>query len=186
MKILEKIKLKSIDMLALLTLSRIPLTILFIITFNKSSLLASLIILFFIILSDFIDGKIARKFNINSKAGSILDPYCDLFFVLSTSIFFNLNNLIPISYTLILIFKFVEFNITSYYAGMSSKKIPFMFDSIGRVITALYQGVPFIVLIPALYYYHNIYILFLVIGTLISSLLRIYNLIHNKSNKKHA
>ena len=55
-----------------------------------------------------------------------------------------------------------------------------MFDSVGRVITALYQGVPFVIVIPALYNYCHIYILFLMIGTLISSALRISNLIYTK------
>lgn len=162
---------------------RIPLTILFMMLFKTGNTKLLLFILFIIILTDFIDGRIARKFNISSKIGSILDPYCDLFFVLCTSILFNLYALVSISYTLILILKFAEFNITSYYAGMSSKKIPFMFDSVGRIITALYQGVPFAIVIPSLYNYCHIYILFLIIGTLISSTLRISNLIHTKECK---
>ena len=165
----------------ILTLIRIPLTILFIIFFDNSNRVLLLFILSIIILTDFIDGKIARKFNINSRLGSILDPYCDLFFVLFTSILFNIYDLIPITYTFVLIFKFAEFNITSYYAGMSSNKIPFMFDKVGRVVTALYQGVPFLVVIPFLSEYCSAYIAFLIIGTLISSALRISNLIHTKA-----
>ena len=166
-----------------LTLIRIPLTILFIIFFNTNNKVLQLTILFLIILTDFIDGKIARKFCIQSKIGSILDPYCDLFFVLCTSILFNIYHLVSITYTLILIFKFIEFNVTSYYAGMSSHKIPFMFDSIGRVVSALYQSVPFVVVIPFLYNYCRIYIMFLIVGTLISSVLRISNLIRSKTYK---
>ena len=165
-----------------LTLIRIPLTILFIIFFNtNNNKVLQLTILFLIILTDFIDGKIARKFNVQSRIGSILDPYCDLFFVLCTSILFNLYHLVSMTYTFILIFKFVEFNITSYYAGMSSNKIPFMFDRVGRVVTALYQSVPFVVVIPFLYNYCRIYIIFLIVGTLISSALRISNLICSKT-----
>ena len=108
----------------ILTLIRIPLTILFMILFKIDNTKILLFILFMIILTDFIDGRIARKLKIQSRIGSILDPYCDLFFVLCTSILFNIYDLISISYTLILIFKFAEFNITSYYAGMSSKKFP--------------------------------------------------------------
>jgi len=179
---LETIKKVFIN---ILTLIRIPLTILFIIFFDNSNRVLLLFILSIIILTDFIDGKIARKFNINSRLGSILDPYCDLFFVLFTSILFNIYDLIPITYTFVLIFKFAEFNITSYYAGMSSNKIPFMFDKVGRVITALYQGVPFVVVIPFLSQYCSAYIAFLIIGTLISSTLRISNLIHTKVYKSY-
>ena len=168
-----------------LTLIRIPLTILFVIFFinNNSNIVLQLSILSLIILTDFIDGKIARKLCIQSKIGSILDPYCDLFFVLCTSIMFNIYDLVSITYTFILIFKFAEFNITSYYAGMSSNKIPFMFDKVGRVITALYQGVPFVVVIPFLSEYCSLYIGFLILGTLVSSILRISNLMHAKSYK---
>ena len=189
MRNLEVIKKGFINVL---TLIRIPLTILFIILFNTTdNKVPQLTILSLIILSDFIDGKIARKFNIQSKIGSILDPYCDLFFVLCTSILFNIYNLVSITYTFILIFKFAEFNITSYYAGMSSNKIPFMFDKVGRVVTALYQVVPFVVVIPLLSQYCSAYIAFLVIGTLISSTLRICTLmqpsiiiLHKFSSKK--
>lgn len=167
-----------------LTLIRIPLTILFIILFISNNKFLQFIILSLIILTDFIDGRIARKLCIQSKIGSILDPYCDLFFVLCTSILFNIYDLISITYTLLLILKFAEFNITSYYAGMSSNKIPFMFDKVGRVVTALYQGVPFVVIIPFLSEYRSAYIVFLIIGTLISSTLRISNLIHIKSYNK--
>ena len=181
MRNLERIKKGFI---IILTLIRIPLTILFIILFNTTNNKSpQLIILSLIILTDFIDGKIARKLNIQSKIGSILDPYCDLFFVLCTSILFNIYELVSITYTLILIFKFAEFNITSYYAGMSSNKLSFTFDKVGRVITALYQGVPFVVITPLLYNYCHIYIIFLIVGTLISSALRIYNLIHSNTYK---
>lgn len=180
MRNLETIKKVFIN---ILTLIRIPLTVLFIISFDNGNRVLLLFILSIIILTDFIDGKIARKFNINSRLGSILDPYCDLFFVLCTSILFNIYDLIPTTYTFILIFKFAEFNITSYYAGMSSNKIPFMFDKVGRVVTALYQGVPFVIVIPFLSDYCSTYISFLIIGTLISSALRISNLMYTKAYK---
>ena len=183
MRNLEVIKKGFINVL---TLIRIPLTILFIILFNTTNnKVSQLIILSLIILSDFIDGKIAWKFNIQSRIGSILDPYCDLFFVLCTSILFNIYNLISIIYTFTLIFKFIEFNITSYSAGMSSNKIPFMFDKVGRVVTALYQGVPFVVVIPFLSEYSSLYIIFLIIGTILSSTIRISNLMYPKIYKSY-
>lgn len=148
-------------------------------------MVAQFIVLSLIILTDFIDGKIARKFCIESKVGSILDPYCDLFFVLCTSILFNIYGLVSVVYTSILVLKFVEFNVTSYYAEASSNKIIFTFDRVGRVVSALYQGVPFIVVIPFLSKYCSSYITFLIIGTLISSSLRISNLMRTKAYKSY-
>lgn len=174
MEVIKKILLNT------LTLLRIPLTILFIILFiNDNNILASLILVL-IVITDFIDGKISRKLNITSRLGSILDAYCDLFFVLCTSLLFNYYNLVSVTYTFIIILKFLEFNITSYYSGMSNNKTPFIFDKIGRIVTALYQGVPFVIVIPSLSDFCYLYTTILIIGTFISSALRIFSLLCSK------
>lgn len=160
-----------------LTLIRIPLTILFIILFINNNITLELLVLFLILLTDFIDGKLSRKLNASSKFGGILDVYCDLFFVLCTSILFNVYNLVNIAYTIILVFKFIEFNITSYYAGASKNNIPFVFDKIGKSVTALYQTVPFFIIFPPLSKYSSLYIVCLMTGTIISSILRIFSLV---------
>lgn len=101
--------------------------------------------------------------------------------MLCTSILFNIYNLVDITYTFVLLFKFAEFNITSYYAGISTNKIPFVFDKVGRVITALYQTVPFLVITQSLSNYRSSYITFLIIGTFISSSLRVLNLLQTRN-----
>lgn len=182
MEVIKKILLNT------LTLLRIPLTILFVILFITNNKISASLILFLIVITDFIDGKISRKLNINSRLGSILDAYCDLFFVLCTTLLFNYYNLVSVTYTFIIILKFLEFNITSYYSGMSNNKTPFIFDKVGRIITALYQGVPFIIVIPSLSDFCYLYTTILIIGTFISSALRIFSLLcskvlNNKINK---
>lgn len=174
MEVIKKILLNT------LTLLRIPLTILFIIVFINDNKIPASLILFLIVITDFIDGKISRRLNISSRLGSILDAYCDLFFVLCTSLLFNYYRLVDITYTFIIILKFVEFNITSYYSGMSNNKTPFIFDKVGRIVTALYQGVPFIIVIPSLSDFCYLYTTTLIIGTFISSALRIFGLLHSK------
>lgn len=179
MEVINKILLNT------LTLLRIPLTILFIILFINDNKISASLILFLIVITDFIDGKISRRLNITSRLGSILDAYCDLFFVLCTSLLFNYYNLVSITYTLTIIFKFVEFNITSYYSGMQSNKTPFIFDKVGRIVAALYQGVPFIIVITSLSNFCYLYTTILIIGTFISSSLRIFSLLCSKvSNRK--
>lgn len=160
-----------------ITLIRIPLTILFIILFINDNVTSEFLVLFLILLTDFVDGKLSRKLNASSKFGGILDVYCDLFFVLCTSILFNVYNLVNIAYTIILVSKFIEFNITSYYAGASKNNIPFVFDKIGKTVTTLYQTVPFVVILPAISKYSCLYIACLMTGTIISSLLRISSLV---------
>lgn len=144
---------------------------------NIHNINVEFLILCFILLSDFIDGKISRKLNIASKLGSFFDAYSDLFFVLCTSVLFNVYNLLNMSYTVILILKFMEFNITSYLAGTSKNKVPFVFDNVGRVVTALYQTVPFFIIFPILSKYTYLYVVCLMLGTIISSILRISSLV---------
>lgn len=162
----------------ILTLMRIPLTIFFLILFcsftdDRVMNLVCISLITLVLLSDFIDGKIARKIKAESKMGSILDPYCDLFFVLGTSITFNYYKLIPLYYTILLIFKFSEFNITSMYMRNHKKDKVFVFDKIGRIVCAGYFLVPFFVMVNFLIDFKLIYIIALTIGTLMSSASRI-------------
>jgi hypothetical protein len=74
----------------------------------------------------------------------------------------------------------MEFNITSYLAGTSKNKVPFVFDKVGRVVTALYQTVPFFIIFPILSKYTYLYVVCLMLGTIISSILRISSLVSLK------
>ena len=54
-------------------------------------------------LTDYLDGMIARKFNLQTRLGAILDPLSDKIFYLVPLVFLCKNNLIPFwSFTLIL------------------------------------------------------------------------------------
>jgi CDP-diacylglycerol--glycerol-3-phosphate 3-phosphatidyltransferase len=72
-----------------LSLSRIFFTLLFLIFKDYNNLL--LIILFLVVLSDVLDGYLARKLKISSKFGAIIDPLTDKFFVLIVFSFFLYN-----------------------------------------------------------------------------------------------
>lgn len=61
----------------LLSLMRIIIIPFFAVLFYKGEIVAALILLFISGLSDFFDGKIARKFNQISALGKILDPVAD-------------------------------------------------------------------------------------------------------------
>ena len=61
----------------LLTLIRILIVPLFAYLFLQGQLLAAVVVLFISGLSDFLDGKIARRFNQISALGKILDPVAD-------------------------------------------------------------------------------------------------------------
>lgn len=68
----------------LLSLSRIPLAFIFL----SDNPLYRTIALLLALLSDILDGYIARKYNLSSKLGTIIDPITDKFFVLFALVMF--------------------------------------------------------------------------------------------------
>ena len=115
----------------LLTLSRglAPIVIIPAILFNKLYFVIILLIIF--ALTDFLDGKIARKYNLVSEFGVKLDAVCDKIFAISLIIpaiinhgifIFNFVMEIAISYT----------NLLSYSKGNNPRS-----TIIGKIKTAL-------------------------------------------------
>ena len=115
----------------LLTLSRglAPIVIIPAILFNK--LYFVIILLNIFVLTDFLDGKIARKYNLVSEFGVKLDAVCDKIFAISLIIpaiinhgifIFNFVMEIAISYT----------NLLSYTKGNNPRS-----TIIGKIKTAL-------------------------------------------------
>ena len=115
----------------LLTLSRglAPIVIIPAILFNKLYFVIILLIIF--ALTDFLDGKIARKYNLVSEFGVKLDAVCDKIFAISLIIpaiinhgifIFNFVMQIAISYT----------NLLSYTKGNNPRS-----TIIGKIKTAL-------------------------------------------------
>ncbi len=86
-----------------LSLSRIPLTLLFLI-FSQNKII-SIIILGIVILTDIIDGYIARKNKISSKFGALIDPLADKVFVISALLLFLYLNKIALLEFFILIIR---------------------------------------------------------------------------------
>ena len=56
-------------------------------------------------ITDILDGYVARKFNIVSDIGKLLDPFADKITQISILIFLSLNEMIPIWILLIVLFK---------------------------------------------------------------------------------
>ncbi|MBR0536348.1 MAG: CDP-alcohol phosphatidyltransferase family protein [Clostridia bacterium] len=77
----------------LLSVIRIVLIPFFAYYFLKGDALAAILILFFSGVSDFLDGKIARKFNQVSALGKVLDPVADKFtqITLAVLLFMSFN-----------------------------------------------------------------------------------------------
>ncbi len=87
----------------IITSLRILLTVFFLLAFINGKFLLSLIYFSLVALSDFFDGYLAKKWNVCSKFGAMLDPLADKFTMLSSYLLFYLLNIIPLYITIIVI-----------------------------------------------------------------------------------
>ena len=95
----------------LLSISRLFLVFPLILFLEINKPLYVFILIFIGGITDYLDGSIARKYNLKTRSGAILDPLSDKVFYLIPLVFLCKNNLIPFwSLTLIL---FREFLISS-------------------------------------------------------------------------
>jgi phosphatidylglycerophosphate synthase len=180
-------KLRFMFFVNILTMLRIPLTLLFVYVTNllivhqaafagKISLLISAIIIF----TDLFDGILARKYLVVTRFGQISDVACDFFYIILSMFLFNYYELISIYITSVMIYKFVEFIIFSvlYVDRIQKKDILFLFDKPGRIVSALYYLLPSIQVLYILKYINKyfvmeiIYLLILVLS-LISSIIKL-------------
>ncbi len=94
-----------------------------------------------IALSDFLDGKIARRWICQSYIGVILDVAADSFYILLSLVLLNFYHIIPIWFTAIVILKLVDF-ILSSRIFLVGKKGQFVFDFLGRLTAVGFYILP--------------------------------------------
>lgn len=166
----------------ILTLTRIILTISFLLLLHDLHLYVNntvyftlaVIVFVLICLTDFIDGKIARKINTVTTIGGLLDVAEDLIFILSSTFMLSLHNFIPMWYMVLVLVKFLEFVITSYIINnnQSNVKSLFIFDFFGRVAAVnffLMPGMALFIYIGLKVIIINIFLYITLVLVLISS-----------------
>ena len=139
-----------------ITLLRIPLTIVFayeLINYLKTGQslfgLSSIIISLLIIFSDFIDGKLARKYDVTSKIGQILDVHLDFIYIMVSTSILALYNKLDLYFVVVIVYKFLEFIITSkiFKGRFKNKKSEnFYYDNLGMIASGMYYIIPLIVI----------------------------------------
>ncbi|MCG9876124.1 MAG: CDP-alcohol phosphatidyltransferase family protein [Leptospiraceae bacterium] len=82
----------------IITLSRVFFLLPSIYYLRKNQMLYASIFLFWVFISDFFDGYLARKLNQTSFIGAILDPICDKLVVLALFSYFFLLDMVPAYY----------------------------------------------------------------------------------------
>ena len=91
----ENLRKSLLNIPNILSISRYFLVIPVIVTLENNKPIWALIIIIIGGLTDYLDGLIARKLNLKTRLGAILDPLSDKVFYLVPLIFLCKNNMIP-------------------------------------------------------------------------------------------
>jgi CDP-diacylglycerol--glycerol-3-phosphate 3-phosphatidyltransferase len=171
-----------------ISISRVGLSVIFVayvtgqFAHGKDNLINLVMVFLAICITDLLDGRIARKMCCASVTGARLDVLADLFFIVVSNITLISLGILPAWFLVFIIFKFIEFimtsNFTIKYKYLLNKKV-FIFDNVGRIVSALLFIVPgaaciFQVLIPRIHDdLINIILYLILVGGLYSSYIRI-------------
>lgn len=167
----------------ILTLFRIALSCILNIYINLTlkDLFFPAIMCFFIILTDFFDGYIARRTSVTSRFGAFFDTFADLFFIILTYSVLCSQRILPLWFLFIIAFKFVEFILTSLLIVKYSNNNGILkFDFLGRIAATIFYIIPVYAYISfacsKAIYYRTIWILLLsgLIFALTSSFYRFF------------
>lgn len=99
----------------------------------------------FVWASDFFDGKIARKLNIESRFGSLSDVTVDFIYVISLHIQLTAYGMIPPVFLCVILERLLNFIITSVsISRMEHRSFNFVRDRVGRYVAASFFAIPII------------------------------------------
>lgn len=140
-----------------------------------------LVIFFFIAISDFYDGKLAREYGVESKIGGLFDVLTDFFFMISSCISLNCNALLPIWIIILINVKMLEFLITSKMMTIKKSNNFFVFDKFGKAVAVSFYILPIAIIIvdnlfiDEFYFIQNVLLNTICFFTIISMVQRIYH-----------
>jgi len=127
----------------LITLSRILLALLFIPVFLEHNFNLALIIFSVASISDFFDGYLARKFEVTSKFGAMLDPIADKIFMFFSYSLFAYEKIIPWYLAAVVILRdllIVSVVVICLLKKVNLKFSPLMSSKINTTIQLLFVG----------------------------------------------
>ena len=136
--------------------------------YGKGTFINLIVLFLAICFSDLLDGKIARRTGFVSTTGAKLDVFADLLYILLSYITLIILKILPLWFLGFVCLKFAEFVITSRFIKQHNKssKNPFVFDKIGRIVSATFFIIPGVACIFKCFMPYNA-------GYLISSLIYI-------------
>lgn len=164
-----------------LTLSRIPLSVFAYMEITAGTIRGIYYLCLFlgIALSDFLDGKCARAFHVQSSFGAIADVICDFFYIVTSSYALYRLGCLPIWVLILITVKLFEFILTSRLVRrMQNRSHVFMFDRIGRYTAIGFYILPTVIvlcsiyLMPFFFIIRYVFCVSLLIFSLVSTYLR--------------
>lgn len=121
-----------------ITLSRLVLTLVFIVTASMGThltLIIALVSFLIATISDWLDGYLARKLNLVTALGKLLDPLADKILVASAFVYFTSQNLCPVWVTSVIIGR--EFLVTGLRQIAIEQGTVIAADRLGKWKTSL-------------------------------------------------
>jgi CDP-diacylglycerol--glycerol-3-phosphate 3-phosphatidyltransferase len=113
---------------------------------TRESLIISFVIFFIAAFTDYIDGYLARKWNIVSDFGKIVDPIADKILILGLFLAFSLNAIFPLYVTIIIAVR--EIGLTIIRLLLLPKKVVLYSRYSGKIKT--FSQVMFLVILYCL------------------------------------
>jgi Phosphatidylglycerophosphate synthase len=112
--------------------------------YRKGTFINLIILFLAICFSDLLDGKIARKTGFVSTTGAKLDVFADLLYILLSYTTLIILKILPLWFLGFACLKFTEFVMTSRFIKRHNKSSdnPFVFDKIGRIVSATFFIIP--------------------------------------------
>ena len=175
-----------------LTLSRIPLSVFAYmeITTGTIRVIYYLCLFLGIAVSDFLDGKCARAFHVQSGIGAIADVICDFFYIMTSTYALYRLGCLPIRVLILITVKLFEFILTSLLIKrVQYRSHIFMFDRIGRYTAIGFYILPTVIvlcsmyLIPFFFIIRYVFCVSLLIFSLVPTYLRCTVIV--KTNRIH-
>ena len=175
-----------------LTLSRIPLSIFAYMEITTGTIRGIYYLCLFlgIAVSDFLDGKCARAFHVQSGIGAIADVICDFFYIMTSTYALYRLGCLPIWVLILITVKLFEFILTSLLIKrVQYRSHIFMFDRIGRYTAIGFYILPTVIvlcsmyLMPFFFIIRYVFCVSLLIFSLVSTYLRCTVIV--KTNRIH-